>query len=66
MIDGEEARGGTGRTLPAALDLVNHTVLQSFAANGIEFAYPTRTLWLREPRGGAPERLSAGAQGPGA
>jgi small-conductance mechanosensitive channel len=53
-------------TLPAALDQVNRTVLQSFAANGIEFAYPTRTLWLRDPRGGAPERLSTSAQGPGA
>jgi small-conductance mechanosensitive channel len=55
-----------GRTLPAALDLVNHMVLQSFAANGIEFAYPTRTLWLRDPRGGAPERISPGVQGPSA
>jgi small-conductance mechanosensitive channel len=55
-----------GRALPAALDQVNHMVLQSFAANGIEFAYPTRTLWLRDPRGDAPVRLSPGVQGPGA
>jgi small-conductance mechanosensitive channel len=54
------------RTLPAALDQVNRLVLQSFAANGIDFAYPTRTLWLRDPRGEAPERLSASTQGPSA
>jgi small-conductance mechanosensitive channel len=49
-----------GRTLPAALDLVNHTLLQSFAANGIEFAYPTRTLWLRDPRGVVEGRSAEG------
>ena len=54
------------RTLPAALDQVNRLVLQSFAANGIDFAYPTRTLWLRDRCAGAPERLSVSAPGPGA
>jgi small-conductance mechanosensitive channel len=32
------------------LDQVNRQILHAFAAIGIEFAFPTRTLWLREPR----------------
>jgi small-conductance mechanosensitive channel len=46
------------RDLSAALDQVNRKVLRSFADVGIEFAYPTRTLWLREPRAVKPDRLS--------
>jgi small-conductance mechanosensitive channel len=42
------------RNLTAALDQVNRHILHSFAGIGIEFAYPTRTLWLREPRLGEP------------
>ncbi|MFI4868907.1 MAG: mechanosensitive ion channel family protein [Steroidobacterales bacterium] len=38
------------RNPTAAQDQVNREILRSFAAEGIEFAYPTRTLWLREPR----------------
>jgi small-conductance mechanosensitive channel len=38
------------RNLGAALDQVNRQILHAFAAIGIEFAFPTRTLWLREPR----------------
>jgi small-conductance mechanosensitive channel len=38
------------RNVGAALDQVNRQILHSFAAIGIEFAFPTRTLWLREPR----------------
>ena len=34
----------------AAVDQVNRQILHSFAGAGIAFAYPTRTLWLREPR----------------
>jgi small-conductance mechanosensitive channel len=38
------------RTVGAALDQVNRQILHAFAAVGIEFAHPARTLWLRRPR----------------
>jgi len=41
------------RDVTAALDQVNRQLLHAFASNGIEFAYPTRTLLLREPTSGA-------------
>ncbi|HEY3732186.1 MAG TPA: mechanosensitive ion channel family protein [Steroidobacteraceae bacterium] len=37
------------RNVSEALDQVNLQILQGFAQAGIEFAYPTRTLLLREP-----------------
>jgi small-conductance mechanosensitive channel len=46
------------RDVGAAQDMVNRNILHSFAGNGIDFAYPTRTLWLREPRGGKSDRGS--------
>jgi small-conductance mechanosensitive channel len=49
------------RNLSAAQDQVNRRVLRSFAGSGIEFAYPTRTLMMREPRASAPERSGPGA-----
>jgi small-conductance mechanosensitive channel len=54
------------RTLGAALDQVNRQILHAFAATGIEFAYPTRTLWLREPRVRAPAPLEPAALEPAA
>jgi small-conductance mechanosensitive channel len=36
-----------GRDLNPALDQVNRQILRSFAAADIQFAHPTRTLWLR-------------------
>jgi small-conductance mechanosensitive channel len=44
-----------GRELGRALDLVNRTILRSFAQTGIAFATPARTIWLREGRGPQPE-----------
>jgi small-conductance mechanosensitive channel len=41
------------RDVTAALDQVNRQLLHAFASSGIEFAYPTRTLLLREPTSGA-------------
>ena len=38
------------RDVTAALDQVNRQLLHAFAGAGIEFAYPTRTLLLREAR----------------
>jgi small-conductance mechanosensitive channel len=38
------------RSMTDALDQVNRRILHAFAGSGIEFAYPTRTLWLRETR----------------
>jgi small-conductance mechanosensitive channel len=38
------------RNLTEALDQVNRQILHDFAGIGIAFAFPTRTLWLREPR----------------
>ena len=43
-----------GRDPGAALDQTNQHILRSFNDAGIEFAYPTRTLWLREPRPAEP------------
>jgi small-conductance mechanosensitive channel len=39
------------RNLSAAQDQVNRQILHAFAASGIAFAYPTRTLLMREPPG---------------
>jgi small-conductance mechanosensitive channel len=39
------------RDLGAAQDQVNRQILHSFAGSGIAFAYPTRTLLMREPPG---------------
>jgi small-conductance mechanosensitive channel len=36
-----------GKDLNRALDQINRAILRSFSAAGIEFAYPTRTLWVR-------------------
>jgi small-conductance mechanosensitive channel len=44
------------RNIMVAQDLVNRQILHSFAASGIEFAYPTRTLLMRDPRGGQSDR----------
>ena len=45
------------RDVTAALDQVNRQLLHAFTGAGIEFAYPTRTLLLRELR---PPQLPAG------
>ncbi len=42
------------RDVTAALDQVNRQLLHAFASAGIEFAYPPRTLLLREPRSSGP------------
>ena len=39
------------RDVGAAQAQVNRQILHAFAANGIAFAYPTRTLLMREPPG---------------
>jgi len=39
-----------GRDMNRALDQVNRQILRGFARAGIQFAYPTRTLWLRRAR----------------
>jgi small-conductance mechanosensitive channel len=38
----------TGAEIGRAIDFVNRRILRDFAAAGIEFAYPTRTVYLRE------------------
>jgi small-conductance mechanosensitive channel len=44
------------RDLSAALDQVNRKILRAFEGNSIALAYPTRTLWLREPLSVKPVR----------
>jgi small-conductance mechanosensitive channel len=44
------------RNISAAQDQVNRQILHSFAGSGINFAYPTRTLLLRDPRAAAPDQ----------
>lgn len=45
---------GPGRDLGRALDRVNRAILEAFAAAGIAFATPARTVWLRDLRTTAP------------
>ena len=45
-----------GRDMNRALDQVNRQILRRFARAGIQFAYPTRTLWLRRARSLGRER----------
>jgi small-conductance mechanosensitive channel len=45
-----------GRDMNRALDQVNRQILRGFTRAGIQFAYPTRTLWLRGARSLGRER----------
>ena len=38
-----------GREVNYALDQINRQILSAFARLGIQFAYPARTLWVRQP-----------------